>query len=237
MKKNSPLIAAVIATTSSFIAALPLNAQEAGQTRTFPQATIRFEQNATDGDVEVVIEVSGRREGLTTLSVEGPDGRMVVDFASDEEGAGASGVRQFLFESPEPTDIESLKAAWPEGAYTFEGATESGTQLRGKATLSHNLPPTAKLVFPPPEMKNVPIEKAIIGWSPMADVAAFHIELEQEDSGEVITAKLSPKTTTFVVPHGFLQPATEYKIGLGTESREGNISFIETSFTTSAAKP
>jgi hypothetical protein len=233
---NLAILATAVVASTCVPFASSAQAQDA-QPRSFPQATIRFEQNATDGDVEVVIEVSGRREGLTTLSVEGPDGRMVVDFASDEEGAGASGVRQFLFESPEPTDIESLKAAWPEGAYTFEGATESGTQLRGKATLSHNLPPTAKLVFPPPEMKNVPIEKAIIGWSPMADVAAFHIELEQEDSGEVITAKLSPKTTTFVVPHGFLQPATEYKIGLGTESREGNISFIETSFTTSAAKP
>jgi hypothetical protein len=231
---QSLAVAALI--LASLIVTQRVTAQDAGKIRSFPEASIRFEQNATDGDVEVVIEASGRSEGLITLSVAAPDGRMVVDFASDEEGSGASGVRQFLFESPEPTDAAALKAAWPEGAYTFEGATESGMKLRGKATLSHKLPATAKLSFPRREMKDVPVESAIIAWSPMPDVAAFMFELEQEDSGEVITAKLSAKTNSFQVPHGFLQPATEYKIGLGTVSKEGNVSFIETSFTTRAAE-
>jgi hypothetical protein len=235
MIRRRSLAAATLAVSSMCLVTCA-GAQQSDEPRSFPQATIRFEQNATDGDVEVVIEASGRRDGLTTLSVEAPDGRMVVDFASDEEGDGASGVRQFLFESPEPRDVAAIKTAWPEGVYTFEGATESSMALRGKATLSHKLPPPAKLVFPQPEMNDVSAEKAIIGWAPMPNVSAFHLELEQEDTGEMITAKLSPKTTTFQVPGGFLRPATEYTIGLGTENKEGNISFIEMSFTTAKAK-
>lgn len=233
---NRQILAAVAVMFLGAFDVPPAIAQSTDPTQSFPEASIRFEQNATDGDVEVVIEASGRSEGLTTLSVTAPDGRAVVDFASDEQGSGASGIRQFLFESPEPTDIAGLKVAWPEGVYTFEGATEAGMQLRGKATLGHKLPPTAKLVFPRPDRKDVPSEKAIIAWAAVPDVAGYVLELEQEDTGESILAKLSAKATTFEAPHGFLQPATEYKVGLGTVSKEGNVSFIETSFTTRAAK-
>jgi hypothetical protein len=31
-------------------------------------------------------------------------------------------------------------------------------------------------------------------------------------------------------------PGTEYTLGIGTVSKDGNVSFIETSFTTAAAK-
>jgi hypothetical protein len=217
--------------------AIRTNAQPADQPRSFPVALIRFEQNATDGDVEVVIVASARREGLTSLTVTAPDGRKIVEFASDKPGRpNASGIRQFEFESPEPKDVESVKAAFPSGAYTFEGETESGARLRDTATLSHHLPPTTKLIYPQPEAKNVTFESPKIAWAPVPDVAGYMIELEQEDTGEVITAKLSPKHTTFVVPHGFTVPGTEYTLGIGTVSKDGNVSFIETSFTTAAAK-
>jgi hypothetical protein len=204
--------------------------------KSFPAAKIRFEQNATDGDVEVVFEVTGRNEGITTLSVESPDGRMVVDFASDESGARVSGIREFLFESPEPTDVAALKAAFPEGEYTFEGATESGVELHGKAMLSHKLPPVAKIMAPQADAQNVDYQNAKLSWSAVPQVAGYILELEQEDTGVSITAKLSSSDTSFEVPRGFLKPTTEYKLAVGTVSKDGNASFVETSFTTSAKK-
>src|SRR3989304_4358433 len=97
----------------------------------FPVAHVRFEQNATDGDVEVVFEVTGRSEGLSKLKVHSPDGRPTVDFNPPD--ASTMGIRQFVFESPEPKDVAGLKSAYPEGTYTFTGLTAAGAQLQGKA--------------------------------------------------------------------------------------------------------
>ena len=44
----------------------------------FPVASVHFEQNVTDGDVEVVFEAKGKDDGLTSLKVRSPDGRMVI---------------------------------------------------------------------------------------------------------------------------------------------------------------
>ena len=45
------------------------------QARPFAAAVVRFEQNATDGDVEVVFEVRGGAAGLSWLTITGPGGR------------------------------------------------------------------------------------------------------------------------------------------------------------------
>ncbi len=50
----------------------------------FETATVRFEQNATDGDVEVVFEAKGGDQGLAKLTVVAPDGRTVVDFTAPD---------------------------------------------------------------------------------------------------------------------------------------------------------
>ena len=93
----------------------------------FAIAQVHFEHNATDGDVEVVFEVKGGHEGLAKLGVMAPDGRTVIDFTAPT--ASTLGIRHCRFESPEPKDIESLKSAYPEGAYTFTGATAAGKKL------------------------------------------------------------------------------------------------------------
>jgi hypothetical protein len=227
--------AALIVATHA--AALIFGAQPAGPPKRFPAAKVRFEQNATDGDVEVVFEITGRSEGVTKLNVESPDGRMVVDFASDESGAAnASGIREFLFESPEPTDIPALKAAYPEGIYTIKGETKSGFQLRSTAKLSHKLPPTTKLVSPKAESRDVAVRGVNLTWKPVPGVAAYMLELEQEDTESIITATLPAANPSFSVPKDFLKPGMEYKLGIGTVSKDGNVSFIETSFTTAKGK-
>ena len=56
--------------------------------------------------------------------------------------------------------------------------------------------------------------------------------IEQEELALEITATLSGTATKFAVPDGFLAPGTEYTLAIGTVSKEGNTSFVETTFTT-----
>jgi hypothetical protein len=189
-----------------------------------------FEQNATDGDVEVVFEVKGGDEGLVKLNVVSPDGRTVVDFTAPD--ASTLGMRQFRFESPEPKDVKSLKAAYPEGVYTFAGATASGNKLHGKSTLSHKLPATVSFIQPKAEAQDVSTKNLIITWTPVKNLAAYIIYIEQDELDVSLTAKLPGSVAAFTVPDGFLLPGTEYQLGIGTVTDEGNISFVETTFTT-----
>jgi hypothetical protein len=196
----------------------------------FAVASVRFEQNATDGDVEVVFEVKGGDEGLAKLAVVSPDGRTVIDFTAPD--ATTLGIRQFGFESPEPGDVERLKSAYPEGVYTFTGATAAGDKLHGESTLNHKLPATASFVRPGAGARGVGIMNLEITWTPVKNMAAYIVEIEQDELDVNITAKLPGSVTTFAVPDGFLLPGTEYQLGIGTVTDDGNISFVETTFTT-----
>jgi len=196
----------------------------------FAVVSVHFEQNATDGDVEVVFEVKGGDEGLTKLTVVSPDGRTVIDFTAPD--ASTLGMRQFRFESPEPGDVKSLKSAYPEGAYTFAGATAAGDKLHGKSTLSHKLPATASFLRPKAEARGVDAKNLKITWAPVKNLAAYIIYIEQDELDVNFTAKLPGAVTKFTVPDGFLLPGTEYMLGIGAVTEEGNISFVETTFTT-----
>ncbi len=196
----------------------------------FPIAKVRFEQNATDKDVEVVFLVKGRNEGLAKLSVVAPDGRVVVDFTAP--GAEAMGIREFELESPEPSDVAALKAAYPEGVYRFSGSTASGKQLASEARLSHALPATASFVHPAADAENVPSQGLEIRWTPVEGAAGYVVELEQDDLGFKLEVALPAAASRLGVPDGLLQPGTEYDLGIGSVAADGNVSFVETSFTT-----
>jgi hypothetical protein len=197
----------------------------------FPTASVYFEQNATDGDVEVVFKAKGGSEGLAKLTVVSPDGRTVIDFAAPD--ASTLGIREFAFETPEPKDVKGLKAAYPEGAYRFAGKTASGAELRGESRLSHELPPTASFLRPAAGAAEVAVAGLEIAWKPPAGkVSGYLIELEQDEFGAHLEATLPGSATGFAVPAGFLRPGTEYELGIATVSEAGNVSFVETSFTT-----
>ena len=199
----------------------------------FPVATVHLEQNASDGDGEVVFEIMGADDGLSKLTVKAPDGRVVVDFtASDPK---TMGMRQFRFESPEPKDMKALKAAYPEGAYTFDGATASGAKLHSTATLTHILPPPVGKLKPGDRTGGVAIKNMAVTWVPVAGAAAYVVYIEQADSNVTIEARLPGSTSTFAVPEGFLQAGKSYQLGVGSFTDKGNASFLETTFTT--AKP
>jgi hypothetical protein len=199
----------------------------------FETASVRFEQNATDGDVEVVFQVKGGDDGLAKLVVVAPDGRTVASFVAPD--ATTLGIRQFEFESPEPRDVASLKAAYPEGVYSFSGSTAAGDELRGTAILSHALPATARILRPG-EDDAVSAVDPEIAWASRDDVAAWIVEIEHDELDVNLTAKLSGSATSFRVPNGFLRPGMEYDLGLGAVAEGGNISYVEMSFTTADQK-
>jgi hypothetical protein len=196
----------------------------------FARASVHFERNATDGDVEVVFEVKGGDDGLAKLAVVSPDGRTVIDFTAPD--ASTLGIRQFRFESPEPGDGASLRAAYPEGGYTFTGATAGGTRLHSSARLTHSLPATASILRPRAGARGVRTKGLEIGWTPVRNLAAYVIRIEQDQMDVNITATLPGSAAGFAVPDGFLLPGTDYQLGIGTVTEEGNISFVETRFRT-----
>lgn len=201
-----------------------------GSSGHFAVARVHFEQNATDRDVEAVIEAEGGDEGLAQLTVVAPDGRTIVNATAPD--TSTLGIRQFNLESPEPADVESLKSAYPEGVYTFSGVTTAGRKLHGESRLVHRLPAMATLLQPEPDAEGVPARGLKISWSPIDNLAACIIEIEQDEQNARITARLPGSATGFAVPDGFLLPDTEYELAIGSVSKEGNITYIETSFTT-----
>lgn len=222
---------------------LALAAGPTGAPSKFAVATIRFEQNATDGDVEAVFEIAGHEDGLAKLKVVAPNGRTVIDFsapaaltAGAAKHAATAGIRQFIFESPEPTDIAGLKASYPAGEYTVTGTTVAGAQLQSKATLNHALPATTSFVVPEADAQDVAAEGLTIEWAPVKGVLGYALELSHEESNASIEVKLPASATSFAVPEGFLVSGQTYQLGIGTVSADGNVSYIETEFSAAAGK-
>lgn len=228
-------IAMVLAGPEGITSGARVAGAQAAAPTDFAVATVLFEQNATDGDVEVVFEVKGGAEGLARLTIVAPNGRTVADFAARD--SSTLGMRQFRFESPEPKDVASLKAAYPEGVYVFSGATASGSRLEGRATLSHRLPATSTFVRPVGGAEGVGIKGQVLSWKPVANLAAYIVYVEQEELGVSVSARLPGSASSFVVPDGFLVAGTEYMIGIGTVTKDGNVSIVEATFKTAAAKP
>jgi hypothetical protein len=224
------LILAGVSLLLGFIGPAFLASEERSSSVPFAAASVHFEQNVTDGDAEVVFEVKGGATGLAKLIVVSPDGRTVIDFTAPD--ASTLGIRQFRFESPEPEAVESLKSAYPEGMYTFTGTSAAGNKLDGRSTLSHRLPTTTSFLKPGTDARGLGTRTLKITWTPVKNVAAYIIYIEQDKLDVNITAKLPGSVTTFAVPDGFLLPGTKYQLEIGTVAEDGNISFIETTFTT-----
>ncbi len=193
----------------------------------FSVASIHFEQNVTDRDVEVVFEIKGSDKGMKRLVVTSPDGRPVIDFT-----VSTLGIRKFLFETPEPKDIESLKVAYPQGVYTFTGLNSTGDKLRGESTLHHTFPATVSTIRPEADARGVGTQNLEITWIPVKDAAAYLLEIEHEETKINVKAKLPGSANVFSVPVGFLLPGSEYKLSIGTLSEDGNVSVVESTFTT-----
>lgn len=191
-------------------------------------AKVYFEQNATDGDAEVVFAATSGDVGFETLLITSPDERVVLHFKSSDTKLG---VRHLQLESPEPEDIEAVRSDYPEGVYTFAGTTVDGVRLTAKATLSHKLPPVAEFVHPLPDAEEVETTLTV-EWINPGGMAAIVVSVEQEDDELEVSAKLSGDATQFTVPAKFLRADTKYKLAIGTVAKGGNISYVEAEFST-----
>jgi hypothetical protein len=195
----------------------------------FERARVYFEQNLLDKDVEVKFEATGGSTGLATMKVTAPDGRTVIDFKSTDSKFG---IRHLVMESPEPKNDGQIQKDFPAGIYKFTGTLVGGVALQSEATLSHKLPAPSSFVRPRPDEKNVPVKGLKASWTPVKDLAAVVLIIEQEGSGQEIKVSLPGNASSFAVPDGFLQPGLDYKISVGTVSSEGNGSFVEAAFST-----
>jgi len=73
-----------------------------------------------------------------------------------------------------------------------------------------------------------------ITWSPVKNVTAYTLNLEQRGNSASLTAHVPGSASSFAVPDGLLVPGTEYQLAIGTVSKTGNISLVETTFRTAA---
>ena len=83
----------------------------------------------------------------------------------------------------------------------------------------------------------MPVKGLQLKWTAPKDLASCVVVLEHEETGvKLLQATLSGAATTLAVPDGLLEPGTEYKLEIGTVARDGNRSFVETSFKTAGKK-
>ncbi|HYZ63366.1 MAG TPA: hypothetical protein VE650_13015 [Acetobacteraceae bacterium] len=197
----------------------------------FETLAVFLERNVQDRDAEIHFEVVGAQDGLTRLTVTRPGGGRVLNL----EAAGSKlGFRGVILESPEPDDASRVTAAFPAGAYSFEATTTAGAKLQGTARLVHAFPAAATLEAPQAGQRDVPPTGLVLRWSAESDLASCAVTLEQTGSPFVIRAMLPGTARAFAVPDGFLRPGQSYSVAIGTVAKDGNRSFVETTFVTAA---
>jgi hypothetical protein len=196
----------------------------------FETATINVERNATDGDTEIVISVVPGDEGLQYFSVRAPNKRSVIDSFSLDRSI--MGMREFNLESPEPAG-DAILAAYPHGIYKFTGRSVSGEWFHGEVRLSHLMPPEP-VITAPLEGSEVPAGALRVEWSAIPGLKKVVLELENEsvDPEQVLSAELAPDATSFDVPASFMRPGSDYQVGIAAVGANGNITVVETTFTT-----
>jgi hypothetical protein len=223
--RHAGWIAAAVALST---VVLPMTVSAAENSR-FEKLSVYLERNVQDHDSEIRFEVSGAKEGLTALKVLAPSERTVIDIRTPDSKLG---IRQLTTESPEPDDDRVVRADFPAGTYRFEGKTTKGTTLRGEAQLSHVFPEPAEFEYPRSGQKDVPHSALTLRWSVPTGIESCVIVIEQNGSPYELRALVPASTRTFTIPKGFLRAGQAYTLAIGTVAKDGNRSFIETSFTT-----
>jgi hypothetical protein len=223
-QRNTILAAGVLLTASSVQADGWRNVGE------FEDAAIRVERNATDGDTEIVMVAKPLSDlGLVRFSIVTPHWRKIVE---TEAPSKTRGMREFLFETPEPEGSAILER-YPEGDYLYFGTATSGQRFVGSAELSHELPGETTIVSPAHETVIAP-GALTIAWSAVPDAAQYIVELENESANpeQSLSFTVGRETTSFVVPAALILADSDYQVGIGAVHENGNVVFVETTFST-----
>lgn len=194
----------------------------------FTELSIVLEQNATDGDSEVVIFTKGQDIGMDHFVVQAPDGNKVAKFKGDKDGVG---IREFLLESAEPPDLNKVLASFPEGEYLFDGRTVEGGCLQGSAYLSHTVAPETQILTPgEDELLNRSSVK--VSWLPVYNAVVYVVELKNENTEYALLVEVAAPSTTFDAPASWLVPDTEYQVAVTVVTGTGNKTSVESAFFT-----
>jgi hypothetical protein len=219
-------LAAMALAAGGALAAAPASAKKTCEE--FAELFATLEQNATDGDAEVVLFAQGQDDGLSDLSVEGPDGRKVLKVKGKRRSVG---LREFLFESAEPPDLPRVLESFPEGEYTVSGRTVTGDCLEGSVFLSHELAPATTLLSPEQD-EEVPAGDLTLEWAAVPEAELYVVELQNEDLGNEFSFEVLPGITSLTVPAALVEPGSEYQFGVAVRTAVGNVTSVELTFTT-----
>ncbi len=135
----------------------------------------------------------------------------------------------FKLESQEYT-LNELKQRYREGVYDMRARTADGRRARGSAVFSHRLP-AAPFVTYPREGETDVSPTVCLQWTPNPEAVAYQVGLEQGDS-DTMRVTLPAMTSCFRVPRGVLRRGAETHVEIGAVGRNGNCTFVETTFTT-----
>ena len=200
----------------------PANCQQ------FSVLRMTLEQNATDGDTEVVLFAKGQDDGLHALSITAPDGRKVAKINGDRGGIG---IREFALESAEPMDLSLVLGSFPEGIYRMRGTTVTGGCLMGSAYLSHQVAPATTL-FTPAANEVVSINNVVLSWNNIAGAVLYTVGLKNKSLGNESSFQVFPPTSSLVIPAAMLAPGTKYQFSVAVKTTSGNITSVEIPFFT-----
>lgn len=204
------------------------NGKDQGMVLEFSILSVTLEQNATDGDSEIVFFAKGQDDGLKKLTVLSPDGEKVIKFKGDREGIG---IREFAFESAEPPDLDKVLDSFPEGAYEFRGRTVEGDRLQGFAFLSHALAPQTEILTPTGN-KPVPRDNVVVSWEAVPEAVVYIVEVKNETTENALLVEVPADFTSFDVPKVWLELDTEYQVAVGVKTITGNLTNVESTFRT-----
>jgi hypothetical protein len=108
--------------------------------------------------------------------------------------------------------------------------------FRSRSELRHELPTPTAILSPARDARGLPATGLRIAWTPTKDAVHYLVELEEEESQLQFTATMPSSAASFSPPADLLSPGREYSLAVGTVGRNGNISYIETSFRTAPRK-
>lgn len=202
----------------------------------FSDARLKVEINATDGDAGLQVLLDG--EAWNEVELLDPQGNTIVDV--DVAGPAADyGLTELFSESSEPPfeefPLEQFKELFPEGTYSFRGATVDGTPMTASATLTHDFP-DGPAILSPVAGSRVSHDQVVVQWARVTtpvgvDIDGYQVLVVQEEPVlRVFSADLPATATRVSVPAEFVQPRTAYKVEVLAIETGGNQTLTELTF-------